>query len=174
MSDPDSIPVHPTLRGWIRRTARWPRGTVDALAFDGDDIAQELRLGLHRASVRFDPRRGSFEAFARGVLGRIAGEIRRRRSRDERLGLRRSFEESGIAEPSDRRRCANGSTRDLRLDLRDAIAALPDDLRPLALRLLTGSVAEVARELGWPRSTLLRRIERLKKHFEKAGLEIYR
>ena len=63
---------------------------------------------------------------------------------------------------------------DLRLDLTLVLDELPDDLRDLAIRLQTRTVAEIARELGVLRSTLYEKgIARLRKIFEDRGLREY-
>lgn len=63
---------------------------------------------------------------------------------------------------------------DLRIDLTLALDELPDDLRELAGRLQTRTMAEIARELGVPRSTLYEKgMARLRKIFEDKGLREY-
>jgi hypothetical protein len=58
-------------------------------------------------------------------------------------------------------------------DLADVVAHLPKELRDLAERLKSRSLSETSRELGIPRSTLQRRVHRLRQYFEDAGLRIY-
>ncbi len=169
----DAIPSHAALRGWIRRSVRPPGNRPDALAFDADDIGQELVLGLLMAAPGYDPARGSPQTYAAAVFRRVGGELRRRRGRVERHGRPLSLEELEAEEAVDPAGAARDSANDLRSDLLRAIATLPADLVPLAAELLVGSVAGVARGRKLPRTTLMRRIERLKKHFESAGLEIY-
>jgi len=62
---------------------------------------------------------------------------------------------------------------DLASDLTEALAKLPDDLSALAERLKTQSLSQAARDLGVPRSTLQRQVQRLRQCFEDAGLRIY-
>ena len=63
---------------------------------------------------------------------------------------------------------------DMHLDISFVISELPPDLKPLAERLLTHSIAEVAREFGVPRSTLYETgIARLREIFEDKGLGEY-
>ena len=172
MFDPKALRSQPYLRGLIRRVAARPRGR-DALAFDAEDLQQELRLRLLQTVGRFDPERCSADAFASVVLARAARRHRRRCERLERNGRPLSLDEPVGEESPGLEAPLDDEARDLRIDLMEAIATLPADLVPLAGLLLVGTVAEVARAEGMPRSTLERRIERLKKHFEKAGLEIY-
>ena len=71
-------------------------------------------------------------------------------------------------------RRSDAERAELALDLDEVLAALPEDLRDLAVRLMDASPSQVARDLGVPRSTLQRRMERLRRHFEDAGLRDYR
>jgi len=172
--DLNAISTHPALRGLIRRTARPPRDSADALALDADDIGQELRLGLLLATADFDPERGSAGGFTSVVLARAASGLRRRRGRRERYGRPLSLDELEGEELRDEGSPIRETARDLRLDLMDVLAELPPDLLLLAGQLLLGTVAEVARMQGVPRSTLARRIGELRRRFEAAGLKIYR
>jgi RNA polymerase sigma-70 factor (ECF subfamily) len=59
------------------------------------------------------------------------------------------------------------------MDLGQAIASLPEELRDLCLRLHDSTMAEVAREMGIPRTTLYDRLSKLRDAFREAGLEDY-
>ena len=61
----------------------------------------------------------------------------------------------------------------LKLDVAAVLERLPPDLRALAERLTTQSVAEAARDLGLPRTTLNERVRLLRMRFERAGLKDY-
>jgi DNA-directed RNA polymerase specialized sigma24 family protein len=71
-------------------------------------------------------------------------------------------------------RRSDAERAELALDTATVLAALPEDLRDLAMGLMDASPSQVARDLGVPRSTLQRRLERLRRHFEDAGLRDYR
>jgi len=68
-----------------------------------------------------------------------------------------------------RERVAN----EIRMDLDRAIASLPDELRDLCERLRDDTMAEIAREMGVPRTTLYDRLSKLRDAFREAGLEDY-
>ena len=59
------------------------------------------------------------------------------------------------------------------MDLGQAIASLPEELRDLCLRLHDSTMAEVAREMGIPRTTLYDRLSKLRDAFREAGLTDY-
>jgi RNA polymerase sigma-70 factor (ECF subfamily) len=59
------------------------------------------------------------------------------------------------------------------MDLDRAIASLPDELRDLCERLRYDTMAEIAREMGVPRTTLYDRLSKLRDAFREAGLEDY-
>ena len=173
MFHPDSFPPRSALRRWIRRCVRPPRRAADALAFDADDIGQELCVRLWRSAPGFDPALGSAGVYADAVLRRAASNLRRGRGRIERHGRPLPLAELAGEEPADPGWLQAEELRDLRLDLMRAIATLPAELVPLAAELLAAPIAQVARGRGVPRTTLVRRIGELRIHFEDAGLRIY-
>jgi RNA polymerase sigma-70 factor (ECF subfamily) len=60
---------------------------------------------------------------------------------------------------------------ELQLDVQEALAGLPDDLRPIAERLQHVTPAELARELGMPPTTLYTLIARICHRFQRIWLE---
>jgi hypothetical protein len=59
------------------------------------------------------------------------------------------------------------------MDLAEALARLPAELRDLAEQLRDRPLAAIARERGVPRSTLNEVRQRLRRRLEKAGLRDY-
>ena len=63
-----------------------------------------------------------------------------------------------------------------RLDQTEAIesvlARMPERLRDICLRLMTDTVASVARQLGVSRHQVRKAVERARPYFEQAGLEL--
>ena len=53
------------------------------------------------------------------------------------------------------------------------IAALPEDLQDLCEKLQSSNMAEIAREMGVPRSTLYGKLTKLRDAFRDGGLEEY-
>jgi len=62
---------------------------------------------------------------------------------------------------------------DLAIDVREAIATLPDDMRELVDLLMVYSPSDLARELGVPRTTIHDRIRKLRWHLRKTALPKY-
>jgi len=158
-----------------------------------EDIEQDLRTDLLDRLRDYDPRRAKRSTFVRRVVDhrvasllewRNAGMRDPRRCRaslqDELAGddgapLQRGdtldaeaylHQDAGTFRDSQAR-------RDLELDLRAALAALPPDLRTLCGRLARASIADVARETGLTRASLCRRIARIRAAFERHGLGAY-
>ena len=62
---------------------------------------------------------------------------------------------------------------DIRFDVERVIAALPADLQELCEKLQSSNMAEIAREMGVPRSTLYGTLTKLRDAFRDGGLEEY-
>lgn len=176
----------------IRRKARQLVGRAGFTAQDREDIEQDLALRLLESLRSYDPAQGHRNAFVTAVVDRTAAKILRDRRTKKRNGgpvrsldtllraldwdreeyddVAHSFEESALID-----RLPHGEEEqvDLRQDLASVLEHLPADLRDLAERLKTQSVSEAARDLGMPRTTLQRRVDQLRQHFEEAGLRDY-
>lgn len=178
----------------IRHKARQLIGKYRFTQDEYEDLKQEMALDLLARLSKFDRSKASLNTFiARIVDRRISTLIRHRTQgkRDYRC------EGCSLDEPIDdqdgsgaRRGDALGqddydlrtgrhsrpeSERiDMRLDVSLVLSELPPDLRELAERLLDHSIAEAARDLGVPRSTLYDTgIARLRNAFEDKGLGEY-
>ena len=58
-------------------------------------------------------------------------------------------------------------------DVVEVIAKLPKELQDLAERMKTQNVAEIARDMGIPRTTLHESVRQLRQRFENTGLKKY-
>jgi len=161
------------INSFARRLARTHRFTD----MDDDDLRQELRVRLWQALARFDPGHGHENKYVTAVLARAAAGLIRERNAKKRDPTRvRSFSWTwdrrldGGAH-ADRR--ADEARADLAIDLTEFLTLLPADLRALAERLMVQTLAAAARDLEVPRSSLRRRVERLRRRFEDEGLDIY-
>jgi RNA polymerase sigma-70 factor (ECF subfamily) len=61
----------------------------------------------------------------------------------------------------------------MRMDIERVLNALPDDLRDLCERLRESNMAEIAREMGIPRTTLYDKLTKIRETFRKARLDDY-
>jgi len=181
-------------RDVIRHKARQLIGKYGFTRDDYDDLQQEMMLDLLRRLGKYDPSKAGLSTFVARIVDRKVSTLIRHQ-RQEKRDYRRQVcsldakveDQDGQARGLDEvlsqdafddevaRHDRPGAERlDLRLDLTLALDELPDDLRQLALRLQTRTVAEIARELGVPRSTLYEKgIARLRKIFEDKGLREY-
>lgn len=165
-------------------------GRVGFTEQDREDLLQELAFHLFQRLPAFDPSQGHQNVFVATVIERFVAniirdrmvQIRNRRKtfsldelqergangatreRSEPLDERPYTEARGIRPPSAEKRA------ELQLDVQAVLRRLPLRLRDLAVRLQTQSVTEIARELRVSRSTIARRVARLRVWFEGAGL----
>lgn len=178
----DSLVFDRFAQGIIRRKVWLLVGRAGFTPQDRQDLEQELLLRLLQSLDHFDPAKGHLHAFLTTVIERAVAMILR-----ERLAKKR--DDRSVRSLDQVREKAGDSTApadphhgwqepiDLAMDLAEELARLPEDLhdlRPLAELLLTGqSLAQAARDLGTPRSTLQRQVQRLRRYFEDTGLRIY-
>lgn len=173
----DNIVLDRFAQGIIRRKVRLLVSRAGFTKQDRQDLEQELVLRLLQSLDLFDPEQAHPNVFITTVIERaVAMILRERRAKKRDAGVVRSFDQGqtkdGTPEPVDPRP-SDQEAFDLASDLAEVLARLPDDLRALAERLKGQSVSQAARELGVPRTTLQRQVQRLRQCFEDAGLRIY-
>jgi RNA polymerase sigma-70 factor (ECF subfamily) len=175
----DKIVLDRFCWGIIRRKARQMVGRAGIKEQDHEDLVQELMLRLLRSLRLFDAAQADRKSFVTAVVERNAAKILRDRRAKKRNGGRvESLDvllENLDEEPPDLAVDDHAAEQaDLAIDVADLLARLPAELRDLAERLKTQTLSQVARDMGIPRSTLQRRVSRLRRHFEEAGLRNYR
>jgi len=178
----------------IRHKARQLIGKYGFTHDDYEDLRQDMVLDLLRRLPQFDPGRACQNTFISRVVDRKVATIIRHRRQEKRDYRREAGSldepieaddggtvERGQAISQDDNDLNSGKQNrieferiDMRLDISIAIADLPPDLRALAERLKADTIAQIARDLGVPRSTLYETgITRLRKAFEDKGLREY-
>jgi RNA polymerase sigma-70 factor (ECF subfamily) len=181
-------------RDVIRHKARQLIGKYGFTRDDYDDLQQEMMLDLLRRLGKYDPSRAGLSTFVARIVDRKVSTLIRHQRQEKRdyrrpvcsldaqvedqdgqaRGLDEVLSQDAFDDEVARHDRPSAERLDLRLDLSLVLDELPDDLRQLALRLQTRTVAEIARELGVPRSTLYEKgIARLRKIFEDKGLREY-
>ena len=181
-------------RDVIRHKARQLIGKYGFTRDDYDDLQQEMMLDLLRRLGKYDPSRAGLSTFVARIVDRKVSTLIRHQRQEKRdyrrpvcsldaqvedqdgqaRGLDEVLSQDAFDDEVARHDRPRAERLDLRLDLSLVLDELPDDLRQLALRLQTRTVAEIARELGVPRSTLYEKgIARLRKIFEDKGLREY-
>jgi DNA-directed RNA polymerase specialized sigma24 family protein len=178
MTDSDELPLDPYVTNLIRRKSRLLVGGTGFTVSDRDDIEQELRCGLLQRSRSYDPTRMAWHAFVRMVVARLVANLLRDRmavKRDpRRVRSLDAFWGRNQGQPPGKACSRCGEPDLLALDLVAVLDALPEPERDLARRLLQSqSIADIAREIGKPRTTVADAVRRLREHFTRAGLRDY-
>jgi RNA polymerase sigma factor (sigma-70 family) len=161
-------------RALINRKVRKLAGYRLFPDMDEADLAQELTLRLLARLRRFDPSHPHPNAFVATVLERAADMLVRSRLAAKRDRIPGSLDAEDACEPSDPFSEAEEGDRDRDIDVAETLAALSPEMRALAeLLMRSKNVSEAARRQGVTRSSLVRQVERLRKHLEDGGLEVY-
>ncbi len=152
----------------IKRKARRLVGHYGYRTSDAEDIEQDLAMHVFQQTYRHRPDRGSREQFVSTIAkNKLLNMIEHRtaQKRDNRRDVR--------ADDTDERALLNKSGSperiDLSLDLRDALARMPPELREIALRLPDETAAEIARALNLTRAKVRTRIQQIRRFLEDAG-----
>lgn len=154
-----------------------------------EDLAQELTMRLLARADQFDPARASAHTCAdRVIRSAIAMLLRDRRRLKRAAGFTaQSLERTCITrehdiaalrdslDPSDlSRRTGTGNDEARRGEtiaaVVEAFRSLPPNLQDICRRLIDGSAASVARNLGISRRQVGTAIEHIRSHFRAAGL----
>jgi RNA polymerase sigma-70 factor (ECF subfamily) len=181
--------LDPIAKEIIRRKSRYLKRRGGYSVSDLPDLEQELSLHLLKRMQMYDPRKAEWETFVSAVLttwganclrDRYAAKRDPRRLHSLPTTTETGQNESGPAEVmlseqahdarlGRHRRSAQGQV-ELQLDVQEALGRLPEDLRSIAECLKHNLPAEVARELGLPRTTLYELIARICRRFQRMGL----
>lgn len=145
----------------IGQKARQLAGQRGFSLSEREDIEQELRLHLLRRLAKFDPQVAPWNVFVRTLVERHAATLVMRRRSQLRLADR-------CPPPSH----SAEVDIDAALDTAMLLADLPCRAREICERLKNDTIAEVARQMGLPRSTLRGEITRLRGHFRTVGRAI--
>jgi len=147
-------------------------GKAGYMRGDVEDIKQEMFLDLLKRMRKFDPAKASLSTFADRVVSRKACDLLRHRQADMRDWRREAFSldeevesEEGVTLRHDvigrdEAGCRKGGhyrhgeeVPSVKMDVAEALAGLPSELRRAAELLMRMSVSEAAREMGIPRGT---------------------
>jgi len=170
------------VRGIIHRKVRMLIGRAGFREHERQDLEQELVLRLLQSIPLFDAKQAHWNVFVTTVIERAVAQILRdrraaKRNGGDQVGSLDTFletEDEGevrVLLPIIEDQSTLHERADLSIDIVSVLARLPDDLRDLAQRLQRQSLSQAARDLGVSRSTLQRRLEHLRRHFEEAGLK---
>ena len=174
----------------LARKIQWLARISGPSAHDRADTEQELWLAVFRQAARYDPARASLETFLGYVASRTAALLRRHKRRKCRgngvvpLSLERDgtvtgerltpLSETVSSADVGRRRGALGLDPIAQLEqteaIADALARMPKRLRTVCQRLMVGTVASAAREMGMSRYEVHQALAEARPYFERAGL----
>jgi RNA polymerase sigma factor (sigma-70 family) len=133
---------------------------------DRRDLEQELALRVVARAGRYDPARGaSADTFANRVIHsevRVLVRDRRRLKRGATAEVRSLDDTPGAANPV--------AASDRAADVAAVVASLPPDLRRVARRLASQSVADAARAMAVPRGRVYAAMREIRARFAAAGL----
>ena len=178
----------------IHHKARKLVGTAGFTEDDIEDIEQELVLDLLQRLPKFNPAKATYNTFVARLVERKISNLIRYRTKEVRDYRREACSlnddiDVGEDEPAQRlvtisqdehdlrigkyRRPA-GEREDMELDIAAVLADLPPELRRAGELLMAMPVAQVAREMGVPRSTFYEtHLAPLRAAFEARGLQDY-
>ncbi len=172
--------LDPVIQQTIRAKGRRLTGRARLRDEDVEDVARDCHVELLRKLPAFDPSRASPVAFAVKVLGNfLLNALRNRRAARRDPNRITSLGGPAGAAAVEENRLHRRQVRshydevDLRHDLEVALQALAPELRELAERLRSQSIAEAARGTGVPRTTLHSRVANIRGVFERHHLADY-
>lgn len=177
----------------IKHKARQLVDTAGFTESDREDLEQELMLHVLERLPKFDATKATAKTFVARVIDRKVGKLIRHRNCQMRDPQREDFSlnehiddgDGGTIERSQtiaadeldrrlfRRARSDQEAVELALDVEAMLQRLPDNLRRVCELLKTASIAEAARQLGLPRTTLHDQVKKIRKFFEQAGLRDY-
>ncbi len=149
----------------VRRTAADLVKSRDFNLSDRDDIEQDLMVRLLESWPQFDPAKGSATTFISTVVRNTVSNLIRRRQRELRTFV--NSDSLPVVEDS-----SHEDGIDLKCDVATVLASLPPEDRDLAERLMTSSILEIAAADDVTVASVRKRVERLRKVFEAAGLSL--
>ena len=166
-------------RGFASRFIAWKARQLVARRLiqptEREDTEQELRLILVKRLPKFDPNVASWTAFVRAVVDRHAATMVRQQRKPCRRPIRSLDRDGALDDGSDEeplRHCESHTARaELRLDIETVVSCLPGATSKICRRLMHHSVAQLARDLAVPRSTLRDRIVQIRSAFVEGGFE---
>lgn len=181
------------VRSVINRQVSKLIATSDFPQQDRADLVQEVYVRAMCSLRHYDPKVGHLYPYVCTVVQRHLSNVLRdraaiRRKTAGRVSLSKTIrgDDGAIVEMSqtlhdgdqDRRlgrsrRLDERELNDLRMDLAELMATLPDKFQEILRLRQTHSVTEISRDLGIPRTTLNDWMAQIRKRFEEAGFERY-
>lgn len=177
--------------GYCRKVARDLVKDGIYARHDLADLVQELTVALLESRDAYDPAKARWTYYVKTVVDRKAVSLRRTQSTESRgntvviaslnvlvmngEGERVELSQQVCQEERGLRRgiehADEQSQLELSLNVAEVVSQLDEELATICRLLSEKSVAEVARELGMPRTTLISRLAKVRERFVEAGLD---
>jgi RNA polymerase sigma factor (sigma-70 family) len=183
-TDDTTNSIDPQIDRLLRAKARKLIGHAGLRHQDYEDVVQHLAAGLVPRMRSFDPSQGDRRNFVCRLLQRLGAKLLRYLRAEKRNPHRlRPLQGADFGEPHagpeatvharrlGRKPAETVKQTDLAIDVASVMETLTPGERALAEKLLeSGSIAEAARALGKPRTSLYTALRRLRQRYERAGL----
>lgn len=147
---------------------------------DWEDLRQEMVLDCLERTPRFNPERGDWRAFVRGIIRNHSFVLASQESRRVRCeALSAADEESGDDDDLEREIFQDScepapddpaAALAVSADVQRVVASLPENLRVLASDLTEMTVAEIAAKRGRSTQWIYQLIKKLRQAFVQAGV----
>lgn len=177
-------------RGFVRKSARELAGRFGFKKQDRAEIEQRLYLKLAKELHRADPNDPKWKAFVavtvrRHIVSMVRDQEAAKRDHRRACSLNVTVRTpEGLADLADTvgehqgtssgSRVSRQRLMELTLDVTECIADINDDRhREFCERLKHDSIAQIARDMGIPRTTLNFWLAKLRSRFEERGLKDY-
>lgn len=154
----------------IKHKVRKLIGRYGFNASDEPDLQQELAMHVSTRMARHDPARGARSTFVDRIVRNKIANILENRMALKRGGRKRQLALDAVPEGVLLDGDTDAAAVDLGMDVRNAVAGLPPDLRRVATELEGNSPSEAARNLGLTRGQMRQRMDAIRRHMEEAGL----
>jgi RNA polymerase sigma-70 factor (ECF subfamily) len=156
----------PKISALIRRKVKKLVGNHGFREDDAEDLSQQLAMHVIEAMRRYDPARAAVATYAdRVVTSRAASIVTHATAKKrDRRRERRLHETPKSQMPVDDSKPAAWDTS---IDVNEALARLPDDLRHVALLFTVFTEAEVVRHSGLSRQTVRRMRRQIAEHLRR-------
>lgn len=163
----------PVVRSLAQRKAVRAIGCCGLTRDDHEDVASQLVATFYARFERFDGNRASVQTFASRVMDKELSSILRHQLA---ICRRRTEQEESVPDSGDV--ADNGPVgapnaidrRHFWIDIERALAPLPTVLRQTALALCSYTPSELSRLPGQSHTVIYRRIRRLRRALESAGI----
>ena len=162
--------LDPKIKQLIRIKVRRLTGNYGFNKDDEEDLRQELSMHIVKAMPKHDPRRASAATFAERIVNSkitsiIEGATAQKRGRHKERPIE-SVPEDAFLKTDD-----IGDQPDISIDLRAAVAALPPELRQIAVLFMElGNEAAVIRQIGLSRQKVRGLCQRIRRCLREKGL----